>query len=150
MIKNKQKVLALLDSALNTVADSTIKSNQPIYISPSATLLGDIVVERTSANYCIRKSKIKHRLYKDIVLYESAVLIAQAHIARNPIVIREILEIDDMYARHKTNMQHYAACYAVSKKCNDTARMLVLEDKFTMSEEYARQYRTRLVKFKIL
>ena len=149
-LKDRPKLLSLLNVAVNKVAKATVKEGRPLAISKKDTYVGPMLVQKLeNGTYSICKTGAKEPVYANIQLYEAAVLISQ-HYERGSIsAVKELLKIDNDYAKYKTDMMHYLACYKQVKQKNDIDRMLVLEDKFYMAEELSKTSRERLSKFKI-
>lgn len=136
-----------LAKKLNTAVDRVIREKKPIVISAGCTLVGEMSVEKNTNGFCIKKSGKIMNNYADIYLYESAVLVARYFSNIN--MVKEILEIDKNYKKCHCNMLHYIACYKGAKAINDEQRMMILEDKFQLSEQLATDARCKLSKFKI-
>lgn len=150
-ITDRAQLLAMLGNAVNSAAKSAIRENRPIVVSKRNTLVGTLSIEKTTDNtYLIKKSTVTECLYTSITLYESAVLIAQSYLRGDVAAIKEIVEIDCAYTKHHTDMLHHLSCYRALKLHNNLDRMVILEDKFYMSEELSKLARSRLAKFKRL
>lgn len=149
-LKDRPKLLSLFNIAVNRAVKSAVKEGQPLTMSKKDTYVGPLLVQKLiNGTYSIYKTNANQPMYSDIHLYEAAVLISQ-HYERGAIsCVREILKIDSDYAKYKTDMMHYIACYKHVKESKDIERMLVLEDKFCMAEELSKITRQRLSKFKI-
>lgn len=149
-LKDRTKILSLLSVAVNKVAKATVKEGRPLVVSKKDTYVGPMLVQKMSnGTYSISKTGAITPMYENIHLYEAAVLVSQHYERGKVSFVKEILKIDDDYAKYKTDMIHYLACYKQVKQHKDVDRMLVLEDKFYMAEELSKATRQRLSKFKI-
>jgi hypothetical protein len=149
-LKDRPKIISLLNVIVNKVAQTTIKEGCPMALSKKDTYVGSVLVQKLDdGTYTISKADKPIPIYSDIYLYESAILIARYYDRGSVSIIREILKVDKECAKHKTDMMHYIACYKQVKQTRDTERMLVLEDKFCMSEESLKITRSKLSRFTI-
>lgn len=148
-ITDRAELLTMLNNAVNSVTKSAIRENRPIVVSKKSTLVGMLSVEKTDNNlHLIKKHLATESLYTGITLYESAILIAQSYMRGDITSIKEIIEIDNSYTKHHNDMLHHLSCYKTLKLHNNIDRMVILEDKFYMSEELSKLARSKLSRFK--
>lgn len=150
MITDKTQLLALFDDAVRRATEMAIQKNEPIIESKKKIHIGTLLVCKNSINlYNILELGTKKILYENIELYDSAVIIAQYQNKGMKSTIDEVLNIDKEYSKHGNDMVHYLHCYKIAKQKNNLDRMLILEDKFQLSEQMAKLVRLRLSKFKV-
>ena len=141
-------LLADLDKAVNRSARLAIKSCMPIKVTSNTTLVGSVSIEKgNNGLYNILSSK-KEKLYHDIMLYDVAVIIAQRYNSSEFSVIHRVLHLEGKYAKHHTDMLHYLSCLKQIKGTHDLMRMAILEDKFQVAEQSAKQIKDSIYIFK--
>ncbi len=144
---SKARLLEKLDKATDRAVSVAIECNIPLPVAPKVILVGNTVVEKnTNRLYNILYNG--NLLYKDILVFDIAVIIAQRYNAGELSVVRKVLKLEEKYAKYHADMVNYLHCLKTAKKRNDSERMAILEDKFQMAELYARYIRDSITTFK--
>lgn len=148
--KDKSYIIGLFDNAIEQAIRIAMQKNTPFVASKKNTIVGKYIVHKNDNDYYdIKDITTKMILYKDLSLYDSAIMIAQRQ-EKGRSLITDILKIDEDYAKHRIDMNHYLNCYKIAKQRNDIPRMSVLEDKFRISDQLSKLVKKRLSKFKIV
>ena len=148
-ITDRAQLLTMLSNAVNTATKAAMKGNRPMVISKRNTIVGPVSIDKIdTGTYTLRRATIIRPLYTNIVLYESAVLIAQAYNRGDRDMIKEILTLESQYVKYSTDMLHYLTCYRAVCARNEIDRMLVLEDKFNTADETVKSIKYKLGKLR--
>jgi len=147
---DKPKLLERLDRATDRAATFAIQRSFPIPVSKKSTLIGNTFVDKNESGLYDILTFQRVILHKDISVFDVAVTIAQRYSNNETGSIKQILYLDERFAKYHTDMVHYLHCMKGAKKRHDLERMIILEDKFQIAEQNARNIRDRLSTFKIV
>lgn len=113
------------------------------------TAIGTALIEKnTNGFYNVLNRQDKRTLFKDISVFDVAIILAQRYSSGETHTIREILKLEEQYTKYHTDMLHYLNCLKGAKNLKDSVRMAILEDKFQMAEQMAKYTRDRISIFK--
>jgi len=147
--KDKARLFELFENAISKATQLTIQRHQDTIESKKKVQIGNLLVCKNSTNfYDIVDFVTKKIIYENIELYDAAIIIAHQENKNKKFLITEVLKIDKEYSKHTMDMAHYSHCYKIVKKKNNIDRMLVLEDKFQLSEQLSKMVKLKLLKFK--
>lgn len=146
----KKRLLEKLDRATDVAVSLAIDKCYPIKVSNKSTIIGNTFVEKNSNGYYDVVSPGGTVLYRDIYVFDIAVIIAQRYNAGETAVIKKVMALEEKFSKHHTDMLHYLNCLKGAKKNRDLERMAILEDKFQVSEMLAKQARDSILNFKRL
>lgn len=145
---NRTKLLNSLDSATKRAASFAINRGNPIRISKNSTLIGNTLVEKNENGLYDVIISDNVVLYKDISVFDVAVIVAQRHNLGESASIKKVLEYEEIFLKHHNDMLHYLNCLKSAKKRHDIERMAILEDKFQTAEILAKSARNNITSFK--
>jgi len=141
-------LLDRLDKATDRGARLAISKGLPIKLSRKSTLIGGIFVEKSTNDLYDVILPSKTPIYRNISVFDVAVIIAQRHNSGEAGVIRKVLDLEKRYSKYRTDMVHYLNCLKGAKKRHDIERMAILEDKFQIAEIFAKNARDSISIFK--
>jgi hypothetical protein len=144
----KGDLLKKLNKAVDRSARLAIKNGYPLQTSSNTAIIGNVSVEKNINNFYNIISVNKTVLYENILLYDIAILIAQRHYKGEQFIIKQILLLEEKYAKYHTDMLHYLHCLKVAKSNHDLERMAILEDKFQVAEQLAKHVKESITVFK--
>lgn len=141
-----------LVNQLNKVADKVvtvaIQKCTPMRLTKNSILLGNIFVEKNNKGMYNVLSFNKAILYEDISVFDVAIIVAQRYHSNEMNVIKQVLILEEKYSKYHNDMVHYLHCMKISKKRQDTDRLAILEDKFQLAEQRAKDIRDNISTFK--
>lgn len=144
---DRPELLEKLDKAMDRAATFAIQRGSPIPVTKKSVLIGNVFIEKSKAGYNVI-SMDRSKLYENITVFDVAVIIAQRYNAGETSIIKQVLFLEDRFAKYHTDMIHYLHCMKSAKKKNDNERMSILEDKFQLAEQLARDVRDKISSFR--
>lgn len=144
----KDQLLEKLDKATDRAVGLAISNGIPIPVTKKSSLIGNLVVEKNKNSFYNVKTLAGSILYKDISVFDVAVIVAQKYTTGQTSAIRKVLYLESKFSKHHTDMIHYLRCIRTAKEKNDIERMFILEDKFQLSEQMAKHARDMISNFK--
>lgn len=144
---DRKGLLEKLDKATDRAATFALQRGFPVPVSKKSVLIGNVFIERDKTGYNII-SLDRARLYSSITVFDVAIIVAQRYNSGETSSIKQVLFLEDRFAKYHTDMIHYLACMKGAKKKNDNERMAILEDKFQLAEQLARDVRDKISSFK--
>ncbi len=144
----RPELLDKLDKATDRAATFALQRGFPIPVSKKSTLIGSTFVERNEKGLYDVLTLHRAVLYSDISVFDVAVTIAQRYNSGETGSIRQIIYLDSRFGKYHNDMIHYLHCMKSAKKKRDVDRMAILEDKFQIAEQHAKNTRDRLSNFK--
>ena len=144
---DKANLLEKLDRATDRGAHLAINKSMPIQISKKITMIGNTIIEK-SENGLFNIISNKNVIYRNISIFDIAVIIAQRYNSGESATINKVLALEERFSKHHNDMIHYLECLKGAKKRHDTHRMAILEDKFQVAESLARSIRDDISIFK--
>lgn len=145
---NRVALLGTLERATSKAASYAIRSGTPIAVAEKSILIGNTVVKKTPTNEYNIVTVNGDLLYKNISVFDVAIIVAQRYNSREMDVVKRVLQYDDRFSKYHTDMMHYLHCMKSAKKKNDSERFAILEDKFQTAEELAKRVRDGISVFK--
>lgn len=142
------ELLEKLDRATDRAAGMAISRGIPIPVSNKASLISNLLVEKNKSGFYDVKTLDGKILYENISVFDVAVIVAQRHTTGETSVIKHVLTLEGKFSKHHTDMVHYLHCMKGAKKSRDNERMAILEDKFQVSEQMAKNTRDKISNFK--
>ena len=144
----RSALLEKLNKATDRAVTFAIQRGVPIVISKKSTLIGNTFIEKNADGLYDVLSFEGHILFGNISVFDIAVIIAQRYISNEMGVIKQVLVLDERFAKYHTDMIHYLNCMKSAQKRHDIERMAILEDKFQIAEQFAKSAKDRLSIFK--
>jgi len=144
----RPSLLNKLDRATDRAASLIIQKGYPIPRNDKGMWVGDAIVEKNSNGFYDILSLDGVILYKDILVFDVATIIAQRYSAGEFSIIKKILVLEEKYSKYRTDMIHYLHCFKGARKRHDHDGMDILEDKFQISESRAKTTRDDISRFK--
>lgn len=145
---NRTVLLDKLDKATDKAVSFAISCGDPIRMSRKSTLIGNTFVEKNKDELYDVILPNRVVLFKDISVFDVAVIVAQRYNAGETSSIKKILAQEEVFVKHHNDMLHYLNCLKSAKKRHDLERMAILEDKFQVAELLARNARNSISLFK--
>jgi len=145
---NRQRLIKQLDHAASKATSLAIQRGSPILISKNKVLVGNMCINRNKSGYYDILTLDQAELYSDIYLFEVAIILAQNFGTGDASTTRKVLMLQDRFEKHHTDMIHYLHCMKSAKKRHDIERMVILEDKFQISESHAKNIKNKILTFK--
>ena len=139
---NKTALLDKLERATNRAAFIAVDKCYPISIDRSTTRMGEITIRKNNNSYDI--FLFEKLLFEGIFLFDVATIVAKKYINNDIGTIRKILALEEKFIKHSTDMAHYINCIKGAKKKNDLERVFILEDKFRLSEQMAKNVKDKI------
>lgn len=145
---NKATLIDKLDKAADQAVSFAIARGVPIRISKKSTLIGSTYVEKNSSGLYDVVLPSRLMLFKDISVFDVAVIVAQRYNSGDASAIKKVLAREETFIKHHNDMLNYLNCLKSAKKRHDTERMAILEDKFQVAEILAKNARNSISIFK--
>jgi hypothetical protein len=145
---NRSALIDKLDKATDRGVSVALVRGIPLTVSKKTTMIGTTLIRKNESGYYDVLSLDGKGLYKDISVFDVAVIIAQRHNNGEYGTIKKVLFLEEKYSKHHSDMLNYLHCLKGAKKKNDIERMAILEDKFQISEIYAKEMRNHISLFK--
>ncbi len=145
---DKTALIDKLDRATDRGVSVALVRGIPLTVSKKTTMIGTTLIRKNSSGYYDVLSLDGRSLYKDISVFDVAVIIAQKHNSGDTMIIKKVLFLEQKYSKHHSDMLAYLHCLKGAKKKNDIERMAILEDKFQLAEFAAKDLRDRISHFK--
>lgn len=144
----RTELLDKLDRVTDRAASFAIRSGIPIRLNKKSILICNLFIEKNKLGMYDIMTSDKKPLFCNITVFDVAVIIAQRYNNGEFAVIKQVLHLQDRFTKHRTDMVHYLNCLKSAQARNDSERMAILEDKFQVSEMFARRLRDRISIFK--
>jgi hypothetical protein len=141
-------LLDKLDRVTDRAAAYAIRRGMPVQLSKKSILIGNTFIEKNNTGAYNVLGVDRSILYKDISVFDVAVIVAQKYNEHELGTIKKVLSLEERFSKYHTDMIHYLRCMKSAKKKNDTERMAILEDKFQLAEQFAKDIRDRISVFK--
>jgi hypothetical protein len=141
-------LLEKLDKATDRAADMAIRRGMPIPVSNKSTMIGNTLIEKNSDGLYNVLSYSRALLFENISVFDVAVIVAQRYNEHESGTIRQVLLLENRFSKYHTDMIHYLHCMKMAKKKRDVERLAILEDKFQLAEQLAKDTRDRISVFK--
>ena len=141
-------LLEQLNKATDKAASFAIQRGMPIPGSKSGVWIGNTLVKKNKNGFYDILSLTNEVLYKDIIVFDVATIIAQRYSSGEFTTLKKVLDLEYTYSKHHTDMLHYLHCIRAAKKKSDYDTMAILEDKFQISEMRAKKTRDSITFFK--
>lgn len=145
---DRPDLLEKLDKATDKAASFAIQRGMPIQMSKKSVMIGDALIEKNERGTYDVLSFDKSMLYENISVFDVAVIVAQRHNHRETGVIKQVLTLEERFSKYHNDMIHYLHCMKSAKKKQDVDRMAILEDKFQLAEQKAKDTRDSISVFK--
>lgn len=144
---DRSSLLDRLDKATELAAKIAVQ-RRSIDLPKKMVPVGTVYVQ-LGKNNLYNILNYKHEIiFKDISVFDVAVIIAQRFSAGENSAIKKILFLESCFSKQHTDMVHYLSCMKHAKTKKDTERLCILEDKFQTAEMRARMLRDRISSFK--
>lgn len=147
---DKFRLSKSLSEAIDKAASYAIKQGMPIANSPGSSWVGQTVVKKNSNGMYDILTLKNQLIYKDISVFDVAVIVAQKYSNGEFKTLRKVLVLEHTFSKYHTEMLHYLHCIKGAKRRRDYTTMAILEDKFQMSEIRAKNIRDNIAIFKRL
>lgn len=144
----RESLIEKLDKATDKAVTVALVRGIPLPVSNKSTLIGNILVEKNIKGLYNVITLDGKELFKDIVVFDVAVIIAQRYNSGEMSTIKKVLMLEEKYAKYHADMVNYLHCLKAARKRHDYERMAILEDKFQSSEIYAKDIRDSISVFK--
>ena len=147
---NRKNLIEKLDKVTDKAASFAIERGLPIPGEKSNTWVGKTLIKKNAHGFYDIFSLDKKQLFKNIIVFDIATIIAQRYTAGEFKVIDKVLVLEDTYSKYHMNMLHYLHCMKGAKRRHDYDTMAILEDKFQVSEMRAKSTKNSIAIFKRL
>jgi hypothetical protein len=144
----RAELLDKLDKVTDKAAALMQKEKFPAPVVRKYTTIGNLFVGKNSKGYYDILTPEKRPLYEDLSVFDVAVIIAQRYNDGDRSAITKIISLETKYSKHHTDMIHYLHCFKGAKRHRDLERMAILEDKFQIAEQNAKDTRDSISFFK--
>lgn len=144
---DRSELLANLDKATDKAATLVLQRGLSVPVVKNSVLIGDVSIEKNSIGYNVI-TRDRSRIYENITVFDVAVIVAQRYNTGEISIIRKVLFLEDRFSKYHMDMIHYLHCMKNAKKQNNHERMAILEDKFQLAEQLARDVRDKISSFK--
>ena len=147
---NKKPLIEKLERATNRAVALAIDNKFPLPITKNTTVVGNLLVEKNKKGFYNIASMSRSIIFEDIIVYDVAVILAQRYMDKDRSAVSRIIDLEQKYAKHRTDMIYYLHNLRSSLNRGDIERALILEDKFKLAEAHAKMLKDQLVLFKKL
>lgn len=147
---DRKNLIDKLDRATDKAATLAIERGLPIPAEKSNTWVGKTLIKKNKSGFYDIFSLEKKQLFKDIVVFDIATIIAQRYTDGEFKTIEKVLVLENTYSKYHMDMLHYLHCMKGAKKRHDYDAMAILEDKFQISEIRAKSTKNSIAIFKRL
>ncbi len=144
---DRNGILEQLDKVTDKVASIAVRNGMPIS-TKKGVFVGNAFIEKNNKGFYDILSISGKSLYKDIAVFDVAIIVAQRYNNDEFSAIKKVLALEEVYSKNHTEMLYFLHCYKGAKKKKDYSRMAILEDKFSTSESKAKIARDRISFFK--
>jgi len=144
----RSNLLENLNIATSKAATYAIQRGSPLSMDKKSIMIGTTFIEKNEFGSYNILSLDKSLLFKDISVFDVAIIVAQRYNLNEHNVIKKVLILEDKFSKYHTDMLHYLHCLKTAKKNHDIERMAILEDKFQQAEQFAKDTRDRISFFK--
>lgn len=107
--------------------------------------IGNTIVRRNKNGFYDIFSLDNALLFENIIALDIATIIAQRYTSCEFSALKKVIDLETVYAKHRTDMLHYLHCMQAAKKRNDYTTLDILEDKFRIAETRATTARDSIV-----
>lgn len=107
--------------------------------------IGNTIVRRNKNGFYDIFSLDNALLFENIIALDIATIIAQRYTSCEFSALKKVIDLETVYAKHRTDMLHYLHCMQAAKRRNDFTTLAILEDKFRISEVRASRARDSIV-----
>lgn len=145
---DRSGLLNTLSRATDRATSFAIQRGMPIQVSKKSVMIGDTIIEKNKNGFYDILSFNKSKLYENISVFDVAVIVAQRYNRRESGVIKQVLTLEEQFSKYHNDMIHYLHCMKSAKKKQDVDRMAILEDKFQLAEQRAKDTRDSISVFK--
>lgn len=145
---SKSALLEKLDKATDRALSVALSRGYPLSVNKKSTLIGSTVIQKNKKGFYDICTVSGLTLYKDISVFDVAIIISQRYNSGELSVIKKVLWLEEQYTKHHSDMVHYLHSLKNAKKKNDFERMAILEDRFQVSEIQAKHFRDNISIFK--
>lgn len=137
-----------LNKATDRAAAFALQRQSPMKVSKGSVLIGSASIEKNKQGTYDILASDKSVLYEDISVFDVALIVAQRYNDRETGVIKQVMSLERHFSKYHNDMVHYLHCMTTAKKKKDSERMAILEDKFQLAEQRARNIRDEISVFK--
>lgn len=137
-----------IKKATHKAALLAMSSGFPMEISVNSVLVGKTCVTRNTSGFYDVIRADGTIIYKNLAMFDIAIIIAQRHNSGEINTVYKVIALEQVYAKHHTDMTHYLNCLKGAKRRSDIERMAILEDKFQLAEMLAKVAKDSISKFK--
>jgi len=113
-VQVSDKVIRQLDETLNKVIISFYNDNKPVANNKCEFVVGNTIIKRENTFYNVYDKNTNEVLYQHLYLIEAALIIARCHNIRNYSKLRDILSLDNKYAKYYLDMKNYLHTFKTS------------------------------------
>lgn len=145
---NRPDLLDKLERATDRAASVAIQRGMPIQVTKKSVMIGNALIEKNDQGTYDVLNFDKSSLYENISVFDVAVIVAQRYNQHETGVIKQVLILEEKFSKYHNDMIHYLHCMKLAKKKQDTDRMAILEDKFQLAEQRAKDTRDSISVFK--
>jgi hypothetical protein len=141
-------LLEKLDKATDRAATMAIRRNMPLPVTKKLVMVGNVSIEKNKKGLYNVLSMTKELLYEDIAVFDVAVIVAQNYCVGDTRRIKQVLQLEERFAKYHTDMTFYLHAMRGSKKRGDLEKFAILEDKFNTAESCAKEIRDKISFYK--
>lgn len=135
---NRPELLEKLNRATDKAATLAIERGIPIPRQTTSAWVGKTLIKKNKFDFYDIYKLDNTLIYKDISTFDIATIIAQRYSDGQFSSIEKVLDLEKSYSKHRTDMLHYLHCMKAAKKRRDYDTLAILEDKFQLSEQRAK------------
>ena len=150
MNTNRKELIGDFDNAINKAISIAVSNGVPIRVSKNITIIGNLIIKKNIEDLYDIMLPNRVILYKDIFLFDVAVIIAQKYKEGEISIIKRVLMLEEQFVKYQNDMIHYLNCLKGARKRHDIERMTILEDKFQIAEIMAKNLKNNILIFKRL
>lgn len=147
---NRPDLLEKLNKATDRAATLAIQSGIPIPRHTNSAWVGKTLIKKNKSGFYDIYKLDNTLLYKDISAFDIATIIAQRYSDNQFTSIKKVLVLENTYSKYRTDMLHYLHCMKAAKKNRDYNTLYILEDKFQIAEQHAKNARRSICFYKRL
>jgi hypothetical protein len=106
-----------------------------------------IIAKNKDGMFDIYKQNMKHLVHKDIMIFDAAMAIVESLNMKKEASVKQIIEVEEEYARNYMEMLHFKNAFTHALKASD-GNAAVFEDRYVIAKFRAKSAREKLRGFR--
>ena len=129
---------------LDKVIVRAYKNKSPIANNNKDIVIGELVIVNNDRVYSIVSRKTNKLLYSELFLIDAAFLIAKHHQLRHGQFVKQVLELEDRYAKNYLDMKSYTNSYHHAMLIEDNDVADIMQTRYEQAKHRAKKLKTEI------